>query len=74
MRIFSILNVFIVCICNTEIFKLISILCTRVYSYMFSTVHPPRMIPIYECGDLTAGYRWAAPGRFWARSVEIRAF
>jgi hypothetical protein len=33
-------NVFIVCICNTAVFKLIPILCTHVYSYMFSTVHP----------------------------------
>ena len=33
---------FIVCIRNTELFKLIPLLCTHVYSYMFSTVHPPR--------------------------------
>ena len=37
---FSILNVFIVCICNTVVFKSIPLLCTHVYSYMFSTVHP----------------------------------
>jgi hypothetical protein len=36
---FSVLNVFIVCICNTAVFKLIPLLCTHVYSYMFSTVH-----------------------------------
>ena len=40
---FPVLNVFIVCICNTAVFKLIPILCTHVYSYMFSTVHPPRV-------------------------------
>jgi hypothetical protein len=38
---FSVLNVFIVCICNTAVFKIIPLLCTHVYSYMFSTVHPP---------------------------------
>ena len=37
---FSILNMFIVCIRNTAVFKLIPLLCTHVYSYMFSTVHP----------------------------------
>jgi hypothetical protein len=36
-----VLNVFIVCIRNTEMFKLIPLLCTHVYLYMFSTVHPP---------------------------------
>ena len=40
---FLVLNVFIVCICNTAVFKLIPLLCTHVYSYMFSIVHPPRM-------------------------------
>ena len=35
---FSVLNVFIVR--NTAMFKLIPLLCTHVYSYMFSTVHP----------------------------------
>ena len=44
---FSVLNVFIVCICNTTLFKLIPLLCTHVYSYMFSTMHPPRGIPLY---------------------------
>ena len=39
---FSILNVFIVCIRNTAMFELIPLLCTHVYSYMFSVVHPPR--------------------------------
>jgi hypothetical protein len=43
---FSVLNVFIVCICNTAVFKLIPLLCTHVYSYMFSTVHPPRVAHI----------------------------
>jgi hypothetical protein len=32
--------VFIVCICNTAVFKLIPLMCTHVDSYMFSTVHP----------------------------------
>ena len=41
MWIFSVINVFIVCIRNTTVFKLIPLLCTHVYSYMFSTVHPP---------------------------------
>ena len=40
---FSVLNVFIVCIRNTAVFKLIPLMCTHVYSYMFSTVHPPRI-------------------------------
>jgi hypothetical protein len=39
---FSVLNVFIVCIHNTAVFKLIPLVCTHVYSYMFSIVHPPR--------------------------------
>ena len=39
---FSILNVFIVCIRNTIMFKLIPLQCIHVDSYMFSTVHPPR--------------------------------
>ena len=39
---FSVLNVFIVCIRNTTMFKLIPLMCTHVYSNMFSTVHPPR--------------------------------
>ena len=38
---FSVLNAFIVCIRNTAVFKLIPLLRTHVYSYMFSTVHPP---------------------------------
>ena len=38
---FAILNVLIVCIPNMAVFKLIPLLCTHVYSYMFSTVHPP---------------------------------
>ena len=37
---FSFLNVFIVCIRNTAVFKLILLVCTHVYSYMFSTLHP----------------------------------
>ena len=38
---FSVLIVFIVCIVrNTAVFKLIPILCTHVYSYMFSIVRP----------------------------------
>ena len=40
---FTIYNVFIVCIRNTAMFKLIPVLCTNIYSYMFSTVHPPRV-------------------------------
>ena len=40
MWIFSVLNVFIVCIRNTVVFKLIPLLCTHVYPDMFSTVHP----------------------------------
>ena len=42
---FSVLNVFIVCIRNTTMFKLIPLLCTHIYSYMFSTVHPPSFNP-----------------------------
>ena len=40
---FLVLNVFIVCIHNTEMFKFKPLLCTHVYSYMFSIVHPPRI-------------------------------
>ena len=49
---FLILNVFIVCIRNTAMFKLIPLLCTHVYSYMFNTVHPPRANPMARivCG------------------------
>jgi hypothetical protein len=45
---FSFQNVFIVCIRNTVVFKLIPLLCTHVYSYMFSTVHPPRGSQVTE--------------------------
>jgi hypothetical protein len=38
---FSVLNVFIVCICKTVRSKSIPLLCTHVGSYKFSTVHPP---------------------------------
>ena len=41
MNIFLVLNVFIVCIRNTAMFKLTTLLCTHVYLYMFSTVHRP---------------------------------
>ena len=40
---FSVLNVLIVFIRNTAVFKLIPLLCTHVSSYMFSRVHPPSM-------------------------------
>ena len=40
MNTFLDLNVFIVCLRNTEMFKSIPLMCTHVYSYMFSTVHP----------------------------------
>ena len=36
-----------ICICNTARSKSIPILCTHVYSYMFSTVHPPRSTFLY---------------------------
>ena len=39
---FSVLNVSIVCICNTARSKSIPLLCTHVDSYKFSTMHPPR--------------------------------
>ena len=52
---FSVLNVFIVCIRNTTVFKLIPLVCTHVYSYMFSTVHPPSN---YDVG----GMRWRGYG------------
>ena len=56
---FSVLNVFIVCICNTAMFKLIPPLCTHVYSYMFSTVHPPRDILKFECwSSMQLFYNW----------------
>ena len=35
-------NMFIICIRNTTKSKTIPLMCTHVYSYMFSTVHPPR--------------------------------
>jgi hypothetical protein len=40
---FSVLNVSIVCICNTARSKSIPLMCTHVDSYKFSTVHPPRI-------------------------------
>jgi pentatricopeptide repeat protein len=43
--------VFIVCICNTTVFKLIPLLCTHVYSYMFSTMHPSRAYAKNGCGE-----------------------
>ena len=42
MNIFLVLIVFIVCIRNTAMFKLIPPLSTHVYSHMFSIVHPLR--------------------------------
>ena len=47
---------------NMAVFKLIPFLCTYVYSYMFSTVHPPRdrqtpryveMLEVLTLGTLT---------------------
>ena len=43
---FLVLNVFIVCIRNTVVFKLIPLLRTHVYSYMFSTGHPPSLLTV----------------------------
>ena len=37
-------NMYTICIRNTARSKSIPLLCTHVYSYMFSTVHPPREI------------------------------
>jgi hypothetical protein len=45
---FSVLNVSIVCICNTARSKSIPLLCTDVDSYKFSTVHPPSCLEAYE--------------------------
>ena len=36
-------NMYTICIRNTARSKTIPLLCTHVYSYMFSTVHPPRV-------------------------------
>jgi hypothetical protein len=42
-QMYSVLNIcLMLSICNTAVFKLIP-LCTHVYSYMFSTVHPLRV-------------------------------
>jgi hypothetical protein len=38
---FSVLNISIVCICNTTRSKSIPLMCTHVDPYKFSTVHPP---------------------------------
>ena len=35
-------NIYTICIRNTARSKSIALMCTHVYSYMFSTVHPPR--------------------------------
>ena len=43
---FSVLNVLIVCIRDTAKFKLIPLMCTHVYLYMFNTLHPPRFMAI----------------------------
>jgi hypothetical protein len=40
---FSVLNVFIVCMRNTARSKSISLMCTHVDLYKFSTVHPPKI-------------------------------
>ena len=54
---FSVLNVFIVCIRNTAMFKLIPLLCTHVYLYMFSTVHPPW--GLVQTGSSTLMAKWS---------------
>lgn len=38
---FSSLNMFVACMRNMAMLKLIPVLCIYVYLYMFSTVHPP---------------------------------
>jgi hypothetical protein len=55
---FLVLNVFIVCICNTARSKSIPLLCTHVDSYKFSTVHPPSIlsyIAIFDAYELHLG-------------------
>ena len=60
---FSIVSVFVVCIRNTAMFKLIPLLCTHVYPYMFSTVHPPSVdgqhISIYRMRIYMKFFRFA---------------
>ena len=62
---FSLLNVFIVYIHNTTMFKLITLLCTHVHSYMFSTVHPRDLIKSVQHGGqgdmhVTSSWDWIA--------------
>ena len=45
-------NMYTICIRNTARSKLIPLLCTHLYSYMFSIVHPPRIeVPNWEIDD-----------------------
>ena len=44
---------FIVCIRNTAMFKLIPLLCTHVYSYMFSIVHPTRVVRMHVLASIS---------------------
>ena len=44
---------FIVCVRYTAMFKLIPLLCTHVYSYMFSTVHPTRVVRMYVLASIS---------------------
>jgi hypothetical protein len=71
--------VFIVCIRNTAKFKLLPILCTHVYSYMFSIVHPPSVCIIRTSANV--GYHalgsWIIatptkpPGQKWKHSLAM---
>ena len=60
---FSVLNMFIVCIRNTTMFKLIPLLRNHVYSYMFSTVHPRDSMVVRM--SLSSAQR-----RFWYLKIE----
>ena len=40
------------------VFKLIPLLCTHIYSYMFSTVHPPRILVNTYHHELLVQYAW----------------
>ena len=51
-------NMYTICIRNTARSKLIPLLCTHVYSYMFSIVHPPRSRVVHFT-VLAPGYRVA---------------
>ena len=63
-------NMYTICICNTARSKTIPFMCTHVYSYMFSTVHPPRYGPIWINTD-TIFCVWKSRKGFKSETMTI---